>query len=38
MKALESKIKHALEDNGINAYGKMEPAAKRIVELVKGGN
>ena len=27
-----------LEDNGINAYGKMEPAAKRIVELVKGGN
>ena len=27
-----------LEENGINAYGKMEPAAKRIVELVKGGN
>ena len=27
-----------LEDNGINAFGKMEPAAKRIVELVKGGN
>ena len=26
-----------LEDNGINAFGKMEPAAKRIVELVKGG-
>ena len=27
-----------LEDNGINAYRKMEPAAKKIVELVKGGN
>jgi len=27
-----------LEENGINAYGKMEPAAKRIVELVSGGN
>ena len=27
-----------LEDNGINAYGKMEPAARKIVELVKGGN
>jgi succinyl-CoA synthetase beta subunit len=27
-----------LEENGINAYGKMEPAAKRIVELVQGGN
>lgn len=27
-----------LEKNGINAYNKMEPAAKRIVELVKGGN
>ncbi len=27
-----------LEDNGINAYGKMEPAAKKIVELVKGDN
>ena len=27
-----------LEQNGINAFGKMEPAARRIVELVKGGN
>ena len=27
-----------LEDNGINAYNKMEPSAQKIVELVKGGN
>ena len=27
-----------LESNGIKAYGEMEPAAKKIVELVKGGN
>ncbi|MCK5409210.1 MAG: ADP-forming succinate--CoA ligase subunit beta, partial [Candidatus Heimdallarchaeota archaeon] len=27
-----------LENNGIKAYGKMEPAAKKIVELVEGGN
>ena len=27
-----------LEENNIKAYGEMEPAAKKIVELVKGGN
>ncbi|RKX80803.1 MAG: ADP-forming succinate--CoA ligase subunit beta [Spirochaetes bacterium] len=27
-----------LEKNGFHAYGEMEPAAKKIVELVKGGN
>lgn len=26
-----------LEENGYHAYGEMEPAAKKIVELVKGG-
>ena len=27
-----------LDENGIKAYGEMVPAAKKIVELVKGGN
>ena len=27
-----------LDDNGIKAYGEMVPAAKKIVELVNGGN
>lgn len=27
-----------LEENGIKAYGEMEPAARKIIELVKGGN
>ena len=27
-----------LEENGIHAYNKMEPSARKIVELVKGGN
>jgi succinyl-CoA synthetase beta subunit len=27
-----------LENNGIKAYGEMEPAAKKIIELVEGGN
>ncbi|MHA1115413.1 MAG: ADP-forming succinate--CoA ligase subunit beta [Candidatus Heimdallarchaeaceae archaeon] len=27
-----------LEENGFHAFGEMKPAAKKIVELVKGGN
>ena len=27
-----------LENNGIKAYGEMEPAARKIIELVQGGN